>query len=158
MKKLLNITYWVGVFVIPLAILFFNTDKYIITATVSSIDYLQAFLNRMFEDAESSIEYKRMFAYGAILFASYKVGARFVNDRKLGLTLDRRKGDWFITIWQVSINATVWLTLYKCATFFKINTDAWVESFNIIAMFVALGLIAKLTHTYLWYKFNLGIK
>ena len=159
MKKLLSIIYFSFVFLIPIAILYANVDKYLITATTTSIDYLQSYLDKLLmADKESVVEFKSLMFKGILLAILYKVANKFIFDRKLGLSLKERKGDWIITIWQLVINCGVWFAVYQLVSFFKINTDAWLESFNVIIAFVALGTLAKLTLTYIYYASNLGIK
>ena len=153
MKRLLFIVYVLGVVLIPLGILYFNTDKYLLTASQTSVDYLNIFIDNLQNGVESvDRDYKRLFWVAALLIGLYKFMSKRIFDRKLGLSLDQRKSDWVITIWQVSINAFVWYTVYRSATFFKINTDAWLESFNIINVLVGVGIIAKILHTYLHWQ------
>jgi len=159
MKRLLGIVYYLGVLIVPLTVFYFNVDNYLVTATESSIEYLKEFLVKLVtEDSEGSIEFKKMFIYMVLVGVFYKVTSKFIFDRKLGLSLKERKGDWIITLWQVSINVVIWIILYKTMSFFNINTGAWLESFNVIIIFVVIGNLAKLYSTFLHYMENLGIK
>lgn len=155
MKKALNITYLLCMFLIPLGILYFNTDKYLVTATESAIQYLNDFLDRLQDGNSAVVEYKRLFFRAGIIAVIYKVFSKMIFDRKLGLSLTQRKGDWLITFWTLSINMFAWFLVYTSATFFNINTDKWVESFNIIYVFVLIGFTAKIWNTYNFYLSNI---
>ena len=135
-------------FIIPLGILYYNTDAYLITATESAIDYLQDFLVRLGEESDAVVEYKQLFFKVGILVIAYKILSKMIFDRKLGLSLTQRKGDWLITLWTLSINLTAWFVVYASASMFNVNTDKWAESFNLIYLFVMLGTIAKIWNTY----------
>ena len=155
MKKSLTITYLLSMFMIPLGILYFNTDAYLVTATKSMIEYLQDFLIRLGQDNEATVEYKQLFFKVGILVVAYKVLSKMIFDRKLGLTLKQRKGDWLITLWSLGINLTAWFVVYASASMFNVNTDKWVESFNLIYLFVLIGTIAKIWNTYNYYVADL---
>lgn len=159
MKKLLSLIYYLGVVFIPLIILWAYTDQYIETATITSIDTLNQFLDRIQSGMDSPArDYKRLLFLGTIIAVAYKVFNKMIFDRKLGLTLDKRKGDWIITIWQLSINLIAWVVVYKMATFFKINTDAILESSNIIMYCVIIGVVAKIYLTSIYRTESLGVK
>jgi len=159
MKKLLSIVYFLFVFLIPIGILYGNVDKYLITATTTSIDYLQSYLDKLLTaDSESVGEFKSIIFKAILITILFKVASKFIFDRKLGLSLKERKGDWIITIWQLALNCGTWFAVYQLVSFFKINTDAWLESFNIIIVLVGIGVIAKLTLTYIHYTTNLTKK
>lgn len=155
MKRLTGIIYFLFVFIIPLIIIYANVDKYLITATESSIFYLQEYLDRLLNNIKSSIEFKSLFIKAIIGVVAIKIVNKFIFDRKLGLTLKERKGDWIITSWTVIFNGAIWTILYNSATFFKINTSAWMESFNVIMVLVIVGLTCKIINTYLHWTNNI---
>ena len=155
MKRILNLGYFLFVFLIPIIIIYANVDKYLIVATTSTIEFLQSYLNKLLNNIDSSIEFKTLFIRGVLLVVLIKIINKFIFDRKLGLSLKERKGDWIITTWTVLFNGTIWTVLYNAASFFKINTDAWLESFNVIMVLVMIGLTFKIISTYLYYMENL---
>lgn len=152
MKKILYIGYILGVVVIPISILYYYTDDYLLTASQTSVNYLNIFIDNLQNGVTVDRDYKRLIWIAALITGLYKFMNKRIFDRKLGLSLEQRKSDWIITIWQLTINIGVWLVVYQSATFFKINTDAWLESFNIINTLVGFGVICKILHTYLHWQ------
>lgn len=152
MKKTLFITYILGVVVIPVIILYVNTDKYLLTASQTSVNYLNVFIDNLQSGVESTRDYKRLIWIAGLFMGLYKFMSKRIFDRKLGLSLDQRKSDWIITIWQLFINVTVWMIVYQSASFFGINTDKLLESFNIVMVLVGIGVSAKILHTYIHWQ------
>lgn len=158
MKKLLSAIYYLSV-IIPIIILYVNIDSYLLTSTQSLIEYLKDFAQSIIDgDSKQSTDFKRLFVMGVLVMVGFKITSNFIQDRKLGLSLKERKGDWWITIWQLSISAILWIGLFKSATFLNVNTGAWLESFNAIMIIVVIGFIAKIYLTYLYFINNLGVK
>lgn len=159
MKKILTVVYHLFVLFIPIAIIWYNVDAYLATGVDSLIEYLKDYAMKLaLEENEATLDFKTAAIKVGLLIVMFKYVKKFIFDRKLGLSLKERKGDWIITIWAVAIRVGVWLWIIKTATFLKVNTDAWLESFNIIIALVIIGVVAKLWNTYLYYMENIGVK
>lgn len=154
MKKLLNFLYVLSIF-IALAIIYFKSDSYVFTITQTTRDYLDSYLERLINNGGSNIEFKELFVKLLVLYVGYRIIKSMMFKRLVGLSLKERKGDWILNIWYITINLAVWTVLYNAANFFKVNTDKWMESFNLIIFIVIAGVICKIISVYQYYVDNM---
>lgn len=159
MKKFLNFLGFVLIYIVPLVVIYFYIGKYMITITTSSIKYLEGYLYNLLHNVEKADkDYTKVFIGGILGFFIFKFINSKMMDRKSGLNLKERAGDWILTIWQLMINVGAWYSVFILSTYFKINTEAKLESTNIIFILVLIGAACNFVSTYLWYVHNMTRK
>lgn len=152
MKRLLYFLSLILMVVVPVSIMYFNYDTYAQVSAERLRDILDAYLyNIRFGIETDGLDFQwiiKMMFWTVIGYVI--IDKKFIENRRSGLHLLERRGDWILSLWFIIKMTVIWYIVYWFATYLHINTDKWIESTNGIFICVAIGIVCNLISTYLY--------
>ena len=152
MKTISYYLSYIFIIVIPLVILYFKYDEFIITTAETMYVKLEEFLyNYRFGIEVEQTDWYVMGKYAFWGMLSLKIMDKFISNRTSGLNLVERRADWMLSMWFIIKMSVIYYVIYLISIYLEINTDSMMESINVLFYSVTVGIVLKLISTYMYF-------
>jgi hypothetical protein len=152
MKAISYYLSYLFIIVIPLVILYFKYDEFIITTAETMYIKLEEFLyNYRYGIEVEQTDWYLMGKYGFWGILSLNIMDKFISNRTSGLNLIERRADWMLSLWFIIKMSVIYYVIYLLSIYLQINTNSMMESINWLFYSVVAGVVLKLISTYMYF-------